>query len=63
MYDLDLKGTIVAGTNRGGVDLREVNVFVGGKGLGDLVDLVGDLLRGGRAIGEVVLDTEVGVGT
>lgn len=63
MHDLDLEGAIAAGANRGGVDLRKVNVFVGGEGLGDFVDLVGDLFGGGCAIGEVVLDTKVVFGT
>lgn len=63
MNDLNLEGAIAADANRSGVDLRKVNVFVGGEGLGDFIDLVGDLFGGGCAIGEVVLDAKVVVGT
>lgn len=57
--NLDLQGTVGLGTDAGGVDVADVNILVGGEGLGGLVDLVGHRLRGGGTIGQVVLDTEV----
>ena len=58
-----LEGAIAAGADCGGVNLGEVDVLVGGEGLRDLVDLIGDLFRGGRAIGKVVLDAKVVIRT
>jgi hypothetical protein len=61
--NLDLERAIAARANGCGIDLGEVNVLVGCEGLGDLVDLVGDLFGGGGTVGKVVLDTKVVLGT
>jgi hypothetical protein len=61
--DLDLKIANLLCANLAQVDVWDVGDFVGGKGLGGLVDLVGDALGGWRTVGEVVLDAEVFGGT
>lgn len=40
-------------------NVGDVGDLVLGDGLGVLVHLVGDALRGGAAVGEVVLDAEI----
>lgn len=62
VHNFNLEGTIAFGANGGGVDVWDVGNFVGGQGLGGLVDLVGDRLRGRGTIGQVVLDTEIVLG-
>lgn len=57
--DLNLDGAVGLGADGGGVNIGDVNVLVGGEGLGGFEDLVGDGFGGGGAIGKVVLDTEV----
>lgn len=61
--NLHLDGTVGLGANAGSVHIGDVNNVIGGQGLGGLVDLVGDRLGGRGTVGQVVLDTEVGVGT
>jgi hypothetical protein len=61
--NLDFERTIATRANGCGIDFGEVNVLVRGEGLGDLVDLVGDLFGGGGTVGKVVLDTEIVLGT
>ena len=60
--DLDLERTVGLGADDGGVDIGDIDVVVGGEGLGGFVDLVGNGFRGGGTVGQVVLDTEVVVG-
>lgn len=60
--DLNLEGTVVLGANGGGIDIRNIEVFVGSEGLGSLEDLVGNALGGGSAVGQVVLNTKVVLG-
>ena len=63
MYDLDLQWAVGLGTNRSGVDIGDISDVVGGQRLGHVEDLVGDGLGSGSAIGQVVLDSKVGVGS
>jgi hypothetical protein len=61
--DLNLEGTVGLGANGGGVDIGDFGNLVGGEGLGGFEDLVGDGLGSGGTIAQVVLDTEIGVGS
>jgi hypothetical protein len=61
--DLDLEVADLLCANLAQVDVWDVGDLVGGKGLGGLVDFVGDALGGRCAVGEVVLDAEVFGGT
>jgi hypothetical protein len=61
--NLDLQWAVALGTNAGQVDLRDIGIFIRGKGLRGFVDLVGNGLGGGGTVGQVVLDTKVGIGT
>jgi hypothetical protein len=61
--DLNLEIANLLCANLAQVDVWDVGDLVGGKGLGGLVDLVGDALGGWCAVGEVVLDAEVFGGT
>lgn len=61
--NLHLQGAIGLGANTGKINLGDLSVVIGGEGLGGFVDLVGDCLGGGGTVGQVVLDTKVGIGT
>jgi hypothetical protein len=60
--DLDLEGSVGVRADIGNINVGDRGNLVGGEGLGGLVDLVGDRLRGRTAVGQVVLDTEVVLG-
>lgn len=61
--DLNLEGAVVLDANGGGIDIGNIEVFVGSEGLRGLEDLVGNTLGGGSTVGQVVLDTKVILGT
>lgn len=63
MDDLDLEVADLLCANRAQVNIGDVGDLVRGEGLGGLVDLVGDALGSWCAVGKVVLDTEIFLGT
>jgi hypothetical protein len=61
--DFNLEVAILLCTDGAEVDIGDVGDLVGGEGLGRFVDLVGDALGRWSTVRQVVLDTEVFVGT
>ena len=59
--DLNFERAVGLGTDGVDGELGQLGDLVGGQGLGDGEDLVGDRLGGGGAVGEVVFDAEVRV--
>lgn len=63
MDDLDLHRANHLFADLGEVEVGEIHNIVGGEGFRDIVDFVGDGFGGGGAVGEVVFDAEVFVGS
>lgn len=60
--NLHLEAAICLGADSRDVDVRDIGKLVGCKGLGRVVDLVGDGLRSRSTVGKVVFDAEVVLG-
>lgn len=61
--DLDLEVSVGVCANLREIDIGDICDLVGLESLRGLVDLVGDALGRGATVGQVVLDTEIFVGT
>lgn len=57
--NFDLEGTIAASADLSDINVWDLGNLVGSQSLRGFVDLVGDGLGSGGAIGKVVFDTEI----